>query len=356
MNMDLGVQVVYADPGLPGYHPVNHMARLAAELLEGQLIVLEPRSLTKLEKLEFLLPRRRSGLPCLLICSSPADLSSILLIEKWRKRYGRMVAWVFDSFWPNLIPRFATLSGAFDQVFVTELDDIDTWRKRLAVPVEWLPWGSDVLRLGSANPCRRLDLLRIGRQPREWDDDDSTSTVCESRGLSFEGRPPTFVDATQSERSLMAIESTTKYILAFSNRFGSDINTHPRREYITGRWTDALAAGAIVAGVPPHSQSVQSLLWEEALLDLGTANRAKGVDVIARAVSEWSPERARLNYVRALERLDWRWRFKRLAAALDVRARHLENELENLSIQLQDATRGDKTLSAKNAPRALEYV
>lgn len=356
MNVEPGVQVVYADPGGPGYHPVKHMARLAAELLEGQLIVLEPRALAKLEKLESLLPRRRSGLPCLLICASPGDLSSIFLIEKWRKRYGRLVAWVFDSFWLNLIPRFATLSGAFDHVFVTELEDIDAWRKRLAVPIEWLPWGSDVLRLGSANPCRPLDLLRIGRQPREWDDDDSTSAACEARGLSFEGRPPTCADATQNERSLMAIESTTKFILAFSNRVNPDINTHPRREYITGRWTDALAAGAIVAGVPPHSRSVQSLLWEEAQVDLGTVNRAKGVDVIARAVSEWSPERARLNYVRALARLDWRWRFKRLAAALDVRAPALENELKNLGIQLQHATRGDKTLSAENAPHALEYV
>src|SRR5262249_18154404 len=302
-----------------------------------------------------LLRRRRSGLPCLLICASPADLSSIVLMEKWRKRYGRLVAWVFDSFWPNIIPRFSNLS-AFDYVFVTELEDIEAWRKRSAVPVEWLPWGSDVLRLGSANPCRRLDLLRIGRQPRDWDDDNSTRAVCESRGLSFEGRPPTFADATRNERSLMAMEGTTKFVLAFSNRVSSGENTHPRREYITGRWTDALAAGAIVAGVPPRSQSVQSLLWKGALVDLGTVNRAKGIDVIARAVSEWNPERARLNYVRALERLDWRWRFKRLAAALDIRARHLENELENLGIQLQHATRGEKTLSAENASPGLEYV
>src|SRR5215469_12330786 len=219
MNVELGVQVVYADPGGPGYHPVKHMARLAAELLEGQLVVLESRFPTKLEKLESLLPRGRSGLPCLLICASPGELSSLFVLEKWRKRYGRLVAWVFDSFWLNLIPRFATLSGAFDYVFVTELEDINTWRKRLGVPVEWLPWGSDVLRLGSVNSCRRLDLLRIGRQPAEWDDDDLTRAVCQSRGLSFEGRPPTFADATQGERSLMAIESTTKFILAFSNRF-----------------------------------------------------------------------------------------------------------------------------------------
>src|SRR5215469_1883052 len=350
--MEPAVQVVYADPGSPGYHPVKHMARLAAELLGGQLVVVESRSLSKLEKLESLLPRRKTGLPCLLICASPANLSSIVLIEKWRKRYGRLVAWVFDSFWLNIIPRYPMLSGAFDYVFVTELEDIDAWRKRLAVPVEWLPWGSDVLRLGSASPCRPLDLLRVGRQPREWDDDDSTSTACKSRGLSFEGRPPRCADATESERSLMAMESTTKFILAFSNRVNPDINTHPRREYITGRWTDALAAGAIVAGVPPHNQSAQSLLWKEALVDLGTVNRAKGIDVIAGAVSEWSPERARLNYVRSLERLDWRWRFKRLAAALDVRPRPLENELENLGIQLQRATGGEKTLPAENAPLA----
>jgi hypothetical protein len=107
-------------------------------------------------------------------------------------------------------------------------------------------------------------------------------------------------------------------------------HTHPEREYITGRWTDALASGATVAGIPPRCESVQSLLWPEALLDLETANQAEGLRLIASAVREWTPERAKFNYIKSLEKLDWRWRFKTLAETLDTRSVELDSELARL--------------------------
>jgi hypothetical protein len=306
------------------------MARLAAELLGGELVVVDSGRVTMSEKFRALLPRKRRGQSCLLICPSPTDLNALLVIENWREHYGRLVAWVFDSFWTSHIPRFARWSRVFDHVFITEREDINTWRTLLPVPVEWLPWGSDVLRLGSATAARPVDLLRFGRQPPEWDDDTVTSLGCERRNLNFHGRPPVLADATLNERSLMVILSKSKFTLSFSNRVSPNPQTHPYREYLTGRWTDALAAGATVAGIPPHTESVRSLLWPEALLDLETVNLNEGLQLIARAVDKWSPDRARLNYLRSLEHLDWRWRFKRLAAALDMGSSRLDMELDNI--------------------------
>jgi hypothetical protein len=324
------VQVVYTDPGIPGYNSVYSMARLAAKLLDGDLVVLHSKPLTIFEKLAALIPRTRTGAPCLLICPAPSNLASILLVENWRRRYGPLVAWVFDSFWTNYVPRFARMARVFDHLFVTEQEDLNTWGNMLHAPVEWLPWGSDVLGLGSANPKRRLDLIRTGRQPSEWEDDSSSALACRSRQLSFQGRPPFIDDATENERSLMGFLSDSKFSLSFSNLVSPSAQTHPIREYVTGRWTDALAAGAVVAGVPPCSESVRSLLWPEALLDLGTVNRSEGLDVIARAVEEWTPDLARLNYLRSLERLDWRWRFKRIADTLGISPRPLGKELTDL--------------------------
>ena len=181
-------------------------------------------------------------------------------------------------------------SRLFDHVFVTEREDLNTWRQRLRAPVDWLPWGSDVLNLGSSNPVRQLDLVRFGRQPKDWEDDLVSAQACQSFGLNFHGRPPSFRDATDNERGLMELLSKTKFALAFSNRANPTMQTHPEREYITGRWTDALASGATVAGIPPRSESVQSLLWPEALLDIGTVDQTKGLEVIASAVREWTPE------------------------------------------------------------------
>jgi hypothetical protein len=307
------------------------MARLAAELLNGELIVLKSGRLTLTDKLSgILLPRKRSRTSCLLICTSPADLSSMLLVQNWRKNYARIVAWVFDSFWTNWIPPWIRASRIFDHVFVTEGEDLNTWRQKLRAPVDWLPWGSDVLNLGSATPVRKIDLVRFGRQPKEWNDDLVNTRACQSQGLSFHGRPPSFSDATDNERGLMGMLSNSKFALAFSNRVSPEGHTHREREYITGRWTDALASGATVAGIPPRSESVQSLMWPEALLDIGTVEQAEGLKVIASAAREWTPERAQVNYIRSLETFDWRWRFKTLADALETRSSKLDAELARL--------------------------
>lgn len=332
------LQIVYTDHGGEGYHCVLHMARLAAGLLNGRLISVPPDFPSKKDKLAgIFLPRRKLGSTCLLICPSPADLSAILLISNWRQTFSRIVAWVFDSFWPDWIPPWARASRIFDHVFVTEKDDLASWRRRMHAPVDWLPWGADVLNFGSANPVRNLDLVRFGRQPKEWDDDVATEHLCRSSGIQFHGRPESLSDATDNQRGLMETLSRTKFALAFSNRVSPGAQTHPTREYITGRWTDALAVGATVAGIPPRSESVQSLLWPEAMLDIGTVDQIEGLKVIGSAVRAWTPDRAQHNYMRALESLDWRWRFKILAEALRIKPALLETEMARLSNAVHSA-------------------
>ena len=332
------IHVVYTDHGGEGYHCVLHMARLAAELLNGKLVVVQSGYPTPADKLGGILrPRRGSRSSCLLICPSPADLTSILLVQDWRKTYSRIVAWVFDSFWTNWIPPWVRASRIFDHVYVTEREDLKTWRRMIHAPVDWLPWGSDVLNLGSSNPVREIDLLRFGRQPKEWDDDRANGRLCQSSGITFHGRPQSFSDATDNQRGLMGTLSKTKFTLAFSNRVSPGTQTHPKREYITGRWTDSLASGATVAGVPPRSESVQSLLWPEALLDIGTVDPTEGLKVIGSMVRAWTPDRARFNYIRSLETLDWRLRFKTLADALAVHSHRLDIELAQLTQVIRSA-------------------
>jgi hypothetical protein len=335
---EASIQVVYKDHGGEGYHCVFYMARLAAELLNGKLVVVPSGFPTLNAKLSgSFLPLRGSTSSCLLICPSPADLSAILLVDNWRRTFSRIVAWVFDSFWTNWIPPWARASHIFDHVFVTEGEDLKTWRRMMHAPVDWLPWGSDVLNLGSSNPVRPIDLLRFGRQPKEWDDDLANARLCQSSGIEFHGRPQSLSDAADNERGLMGTLSKAKFTLAFTNRVSPGAQTHPKREYITGRWTDSLAAGATVAGIPPRSESVQSLLWPGALVDIGTVNPTEGLKVVGSMVRAWTPDRAQFNYIRSLETLDWRLRFKALADALDVRSPRLDTELAHLTQVIRSA-------------------
>lgn len=304
------------------------MARLAAAQLDAELTVLGPKRWGWRDRVSLLLPRSRGSEPCLIICTGPSDLH--VAAELRRRSAGRVVAWVFDSFWHQFTPRVARYSSHFDHIFVTEPEDLGAWRQMMRAPVDWLPWGSDVLGFGSANADRQVDLQRVGRQPPAWEDDEATARACAPMGLRFAGRPAFLADPEQGYRGLLESFSQAKFTLSFSNSVSPSVQTHPTREYITARWTDALAMGASVVGMPPRTKAVGELLWPGALVDTGTADRDASLGLIADAVRAWTPSRAAENHALALERLDWRWRFEKLAAALGISPAPLARDLARL--------------------------
>ena len=100
-----------------GWHPITALARLAARLLDAELVVCNrPPSLSR--KLSAYLSHRRGTEPCLVLCKAPYDLHAWTVLGK-RNRLGPMVAWVIDSFWTEQIPALARLGGAYDRFFVT---------------------------------------------------------------------------------------------------------------------------------------------------------------------------------------------------------------------------------------------
>lgn len=320
----------YFLPKSVGYHLVTHMARLAAELLEAELVVRPLTGKGRLSQFGAMLSGRGQGGGdgCLMICPSPADLRGLLEIEGWRRRFRFLAAWVFDSFWVNYIPRFVRMGKMFDHVFVSEQEDLEEWRRQVGDRVSWLPWGSDVLRLGSSRADRSVDVLRVGRQPPEWEDDARTEEACRSRGLRFQGRPDFREDATEGMKLLMECSARSKFVLCSSNSVSPSVQTHPTREYITGRWADALAAGASVAGVPPRTVSVRDLFWPGALLEFPSAARDAGLGLLQEASRSWTPAMAAKNFRFALERLDWRWRFEKIAAEAGISPAPLARELD----------------------------
>ena len=97
---------------------------------------------------------------------------------------------------------------------------------------------------------------------------------------------------------------------------------------------DALASGATVAGVPPVTPVVDSLLWPGALLDLRGTDRKGGLATLENAIRTWTPAQAQLNHRLALERLDWRWRLEVLAKRLGQMPAPLSSELTILRTRI----------------------
>ena len=335
--------IVYINNG-SGWEPITHMVKLAAELFEAELVVLDskmPKSIwSKLEMLLLKRNKRGSGETCLLICPDASSFLSITQIKGWRKRFRCLAVWVIDSFWVDRIPKAAKLSRPFDHIFITSEEDVAAWTEAMQTPTSWLGWGSDALGMGGsglhdadltgADLDRNWDLTRIGRQPPEWDDDENTKKLCLDAKLKFHGRLQSFDTAAENQQALMQLYQQSKFLLAFSNSAHPNHYTHPTRQYITGRWTDALACGAIVAGIAPNEPSINRLLWDGATLDLKSIQINEGLQIIAEAAKLWKPEQAIKNQQLALERLDWRWRFADIAAVLQESPSRLREEINLL--------------------------
>ena len=326
-----------------GWSPIQHMVALAGEAFDCEIVAADGRRLSNATKaLSVLRQRARGGAgaeTCLIVCRGPADLLAVLNIENWRKRFRYLAGWVIDSFWLEHIPRSIRLRNPFDHIFVASLEDVDPWRKIVGAAVSWLPWGTDALRLGQGGAHRQWDLMRVGRQPPEWDNDLEAASAAESLGIRYRGRPDSSgLNALQNQKLMMQAYGAAKFTLAFSNAVNCDPNNHPTREYLTGRWVDALGCGSIVAGVPPRGANTEGLLWPGATLELGGIRRSEGLQVVASALREWTPDMAARNHQMALSRLDWRWRFKALAEVCGIRPAPLARELQLLEQRIVQLT------------------
>jgi hypothetical protein len=324
-----------------GWSPIHHMIALASKLLEAEVLTArkdEPSFVGKISSILRGRSRHASAQEsCLLVCKGPSDLVRLLTIDDWRGRFKFLAAWVIDSFWLDHIPVFTRRSKPFDHFFITSVEDLEQWRKITGVPTTWLPWGTDALKLGSDAPDRQWDITRIGRQPPEWEDDVSTARAASLLGIRYRGRVRSDgLTALQNQELVMRVYAESKYLLAFSNAANPERYTHPTRQYLTGRWVDALACGAVVAGIAPRSPGVDELLWPGATLELGSIRRQEGLETLAGALKLWTPQSALRNSAMALEKLDWRWRLKTIADIFAAETPSLRTELELLAARVEE--------------------
>ncbi|KRE97316.1 hypothetical protein ASG76_00880 [Nocardioides sp. Soil774] len=333
-------RVIYTDPGGRGWATVALLADLLAQCLDAELVTTSTRPRRdRVRRAAGQAPRRRGSGTCVVIAPQPAHLGSLLDATYLLRGYDRVVGWVIDSFLDDRIPRMAQGRGHYDQLFVTDVELVETWASRTGTATEWLPFGSNVLDQPPLPEDRSVDLLRVGRQPESWDDNDRTARAAAELGLTFSAGPPLETDARLNQAALTAAMRQAKLVLAFTNLVSPDVYTHPTRDYVTGRWTDALASGAAVAGVPPRCEAGRRMLWENGLVRLPSTDLDAGLEVVAAAAAAWRPEHAAAIQLQALQTLDWRLRFKVLTDSIELSAPRLDDELARLEDRVTALTR-----------------
>lgn len=343
--MTQNIDVYVATPGGPGWAPVHAMAELLSTYVTGNYEEIDARKSLKITtKLIATLPRFKAGKRmAIVIASDPGQLNAIAQAHLLFSRYTAIYGWVIDSFWDDRIPRIAKATTTYTTIFVTDPDDKKAWEAQGVRNVVVLPWGTDVwstiddrLRFADA---KTTDLLRVGRQPLAWDNDAHTADRADEHRLIFRGRPG-FGDSVSESISILNTElSLAKSVLAFSVRASPTSYTHPTKDYITARWLDALAWGAVVVGQRPDSAATEELLWEGATLDLSPTDVDAGLSTLRNALPTFTQENAKANVLSALERLDWRHRFKTMLDCMGTHSPRLESDL----LAAQDRVDAERT-------------
>ncbi|WP_157085852.1 glycosyltransferase family 1 protein [Devriesea agamarum] len=318
-----------------GWGPVGMMAQLAASTLPARLIRLDHMSpIAAADKLRLFLPPRRSGTRHLLVIApNPEALNLILRDHSVRRRYASINGWVIDSFWSDRIPRIARTRGWYDHLYVMDDGDVADWMHNAAGTIGVLPWGADTLSVADVATSfpRPVDLLRVGRQPESWDHDAEITALAHKFGVAYAGRPGFGRTEEESMTLLHRALGSARAVLAFTNLLSPASYTHPTKDYLTGRWTDALAHGCVVVGAVPSASAARQLVPEWASIRIPHDDPAAGVQLVAEASHSWTPHLAKRIHRHARHQLDWRHRFAVIARDLDIQAPKLERELALLT-------------------------
>ncbi|MEM6857730.1 MAG: hypothetical protein AAF559_07650 [Pseudomonadota bacterium] len=339
-NKENRADLIYSGGSSRGWGPIEHLTRLAERLLGVELKFVELQNASKPKKIwhEIRPSRNGKGPGSIYLVKSPGEIRSLAGLPDFFHFKEFRALWIVDSFWTDRAPS-SRFMRHFDLVIYMQKNEASFYEHLAPNRTLYLPWGADVLDLGSKSADRPIDVLRVGRQPAVWDDDNRNGTVCAAAGLKFSGRPPLFgtsaSDTSTAHQSLCEYYAKAKFVVAHSNLVSPAAYTHPEKEYLTGRWTDALAAGAVVAGIHPYGDgSSEDLLWKGATLDFNQIDLKCNVEALVRATHEWNPNMASANHLQALIRLDWRWRLRSLADELSIRTPVLDGEIERLKARI----------------------
>ena len=317
----------YLQGGIEASADINRLLNLMKETLGATQVGIAdaaPSAFTRL-KHSAMPPRPAGNLVRLYMANRPSELSAAIADPDFDKPAKYRIAWIFESFWTDDIPKLCL--SAFDLIILTQSCDVPTYRDAGARDILVLPWGSDVLRLGAGNGHRPVDVIGLGDQPKSLLPEAEFKKEAEELGVRYANAPSADLTVSQYFGTL----SGAKYVTLFSNLVSQRGGAHPTKEYFTGLWANALASGASVIGIAPHSdRSFSDILWDGALIDVGSTDRGKFQSELRRAIANWSKDQPRRNYLRSLERLDWRWRIKTLCEHLATDTDALKSQLDEI--------------------------
>lgn len=289
----------------------------------------------------------------------PRDLAELANVPNWRKRARFAVCWM-QELWIagiSLQKRMLDVLDQFDHVICSFHHTVEPLRKRLSVPVSYLPWGIDAELFCPYPdpPARSIEVAGIGALPEATE--RALVRYADETGSFFLYQTVFGPSVTRSHRehrhNFAGQLKRSEFFLCYLAKFD---NAQREQQVEFGlRCIEGVAAGAIVLGDPVDNPAFRKYLgWTDSLIRLDSGETEP--EAVIRALKA-QPDRlaaARLNnVVNALRRHDnvYRWQeVLKIAGLPETPAmRQRRDRLETLADAIQ---RGYGT-SAQAASRSV---
>jgi hypothetical protein len=262
----------------------------------------------------------------LMIGIAGADLELLSSIPKWRERFDVVIAYIFDSWVPEI---YSKNVYHLDHLFVALPEIIDELKKRFGILVSLISCAADVLAQGSCQLKRSIDLTSFRRIPSQYDtvffnkfnQPGSEQIYYKSTPRTAEEFPKLPYEMRRDEpdtRLLFHILRHSKITLAFDTLYPG-MRRFPY-SFITQRWFYGTATGGALFGKRPTAPLMDELMnWEDATIELPD-DPQKSVEFI----NELLQDEVRLNslykrnYVESLARHDWRHRIQSMLESVKI--------------------------------------
>lgn len=244
------------------------------------------------------------------------DLTALAAVPDWREK-SRFAVCLLQEIWARDISddnHMFDILNQFDHVLCTFHHSLEPLRKRLSVPVSFIPWSTDVEQFCPyPNPPERvIDVAGIGvvQKPTE----EALIRYADETGGFFHYQTvfgPSEIRSHKAHRhNYSGLLKRSKYFLSYAAKFA---NAERGRQVEFGlRYVEGAAAGTIMLGEPIDNPAYHEWFdWPDAIIPL--APEETEPDVLIRKL-EQEPERMealrRANMVAALTRFDnlYRWR------------------------------------------------
>lgn len=317
------VTVLYSGQSSPSvsWLAIDELAELLAYYLHAEL--LSPMPVNKAGVWSFANYGKKFGSVesaggdvLIVIARAPADLNMVNSIKDCRKKFGKIIGFVADSYFEA---GFNKSTALYDSISVTGKGDAAYIVNRFGTTVHHIYQGIDTLKWApKSSKSRDIELISYGRTPptfhaafvRRFHDVASEHLYLHSPLGNLSG--PTVRD----ERGMLfKVLQRTRISLAF-HLYVEATGARPISMMVTSRWLESLLSGCIVAGKRPISLMADEMLcWNGSTIELSDSPEEAANELVAmlRANDEWEQQR-RSNVFNTMMRHDWRSRIKDLCS------------------------------------------